>query len=152
VTLDPKYESAVGHTENQVIGLVYGVREQRPHTDVFQLVTDSDGNVSGLNFIKTYTSHLKVLIGRGNKIVCDTEVLVKSCSKNQWLAYSKLDIKNYLSACFIDNEDILYGLDNYSKVVHFKYQPSNNSGNHYIRTSSGGILRTLLKFLTVEQL
>jgi hypothetical protein len=56
--LDPKYESIVGHTENQIIGLVYGVREQKPQTDVFQLVTDSEGNVCGLNFIKTYTSHL----------------------------------------------------------------------------------------------
>jgi hypothetical protein len=88
VSLDPKYESVVGHTENQVIGIVHGVREQRPQTDVFQLVTDNEGNVCGLNFIKTYTSHLKVLIGRGNKVVCDTEGLAKVDHSNEWVVYA----------------------------------------------------------------
>jgi hypothetical protein len=121
VSLDPKYESVVGHTENQVIGLVHGVREQRPHTDVFQLVTDSEGNVCGLIFIKTYSSHLKVLIGRGNKVVCDTDMFIKSAHSGKWAHFYTLDLLGIVSGCFIDKEDILFGLDNYGKVVHFRH-------------------------------
>ena len=121
MSLDPKYESVVGNTENHVIGLVYGGRDNRPQTDVFQLVTDTEGNVCGLNFIKTYTSHLKVLIGRGNKFVCDTDMFIKSAHTGKWAHFYTLDLLGIVSGCFIDKEDILFGLDNHGKVVHFRH-------------------------------
>ena len=104
-----------------MIGLVYGMKEQRPHTDVFQLVTDSERNVCGLNFIKTYTSHLKVLIGRGNKAVCDTEMFMKSAQTGKWAHFYTFDLLGIVSGCFIDKEDILYGLGYTGMVVHFRH-------------------------------
>ena len=109
--LDEKYESVLGPSENHIIGLVYGLSSQRPQTDVFQLNLDSDGNVSGVSLIKSFQNQLKVLIGRGNKMVCDLEVFVKSENSNNWSAYETLDIKTFTCACFIENEDILFGSD-----------------------------------------
>ena len=62
-------------------------------------------------------------------------------------------MKNYLSACFVGHEDILYGLDTYSKVMYFQHLPNLKLGMTYITSLPNGVnLKLILKPLMVEKL
>lgn len=78
-------------------------------------------------------------MGRGNILVCDSVILQRQRApyaftvvESEWTVYETLDIKGFLSACFVtEHNHIVYGIDNYAKIVSYMHQP--NLVPHYRR-------------------
>jgi hypothetical protein len=66
------YDLVIGQTENNIIVFYDSIAQV---TDCYVIkINEEDGNVDGITFFKTFNYRLRVVIGKGDKFVCDTYV------------------------------------------------------------------------------